>query len=104
LLVLATTTGKFMHTVAVDQVRTQANAAANAQIAHIRLWPSYDSLGTIFDGTAVDTPLPGWTSLTTVTRFGGPGQSTDFTRITVEVIAPTLSDTVERTITVAANR
>lgn len=104
LLVLATTTGKFMHTVTVDQIRTQANVAADAQIAHIRLWPSYDSLATFFNGTTANTPLSGWTRRTTVTQFGGPGQITDFTRITVEVIAPTLSDTVQRTITVAATR
>ena len=104
LLVLATTTGRFMHTVTLDQVRTQANVAADAHIAYIRLWPSYDSLGTFFDRTDANTPLPGWTRRTTVTQFGGSGQATDFSRVTVEVIAPTLNDTVQRTITVAATR
>ena len=93
LLVLATTTTQFMHTVTLDQMRTQANAAADAHIAQIRLWPSYDSLDILFDRTDANVPLAGWTRRTTVTRVGGPSQPNDYTRVTVEIIVVRNTDT-----------
>lgn len=104
LLVLATTTARFIHTVTVDRVRTQANAVADAHVARIRLWPTYDSLSTEFSGTASNFPFTGWSRQTTVARTGGPSLPNDFTRITVTVTAPTLDSTVQRTITIAAER
>jgi len=104
LLVLATTTARFIHTVTLDRVRVQANAAADAHIARIRLWPTYDSLSAEFDGTASNTPFPGWTRQTTVTHVGGAGQPNDYMRITVAITAPALDSTVRRTITIAADR
>ena len=104
LLVLATTTARFIHTVTLDRVRTQANAVADAHIARIRLWPTYDSLSAEFSGTTGNFPFTGWSRQTTVTRIGGPSLPNDFTRITVAVTAPSLDSAVERTITVAAER
>lgn len=103
LLVLATTTARFIHTVTLDRVQTQASAVADAHIARIRLWPTYDSLSAEFAGTTADFPFVGWTRQTTVTRIGGAGQPDDFTRITVSVTAPALDSAVRRTITVAAS-
>ena len=102
LLVLATTTARFMHTVTLDRVRTQANAVADAHVALIRLWPTYDSLSVEFSGTTPDYPFTGWTRETTVTRIGGVGQPNDYTRITVAITAPALDSAVSRTVTVAA--
>lgn len=101
-LVLATTTARFVHTATIDQQRTQADAAADAHVARIRLFPVYDSLAARFAGTDADTPFPGWTRITTVTRIGGPGQPNDYTRVTVGIVGPNLPDTVRRSITVAA--
>lgn len=102
LLVLATTTTRFVHTVTLDRVRIQANAVADAHIARIRLWPTYDSLAVEFDNTDNNYPFTGWTRQTSVTRVGGVGQPNDYTRITVAVNAPALDSTVRRTITIAA--
>ncbi len=96
LLVLATTTARFMHTVTLDRVRTQANAVADAHVALIRLWPTYDSL-TVEDGTTANYPFADWSRETTVT----PDLANGFTRITVAVTTPVLDSTVRRTITVA---
>ena len=104
LLVLATTTARFIHTVTVDRVRTQANAVADAHIARIRLWPAYDSLTAEFSGTDNDFPFTGWTRETSLNVVGGAGQPNDFTRITVTVTAPSLDSAVNRTITIAAER
>jgi prepilin-type N-terminal cleavage/methylation domain-containing protein len=97
LLVLATTTARFMHTVTLDRVRTQANAVADAQVALIRLWPTYDSLTVEFAGTTANYPFAGWSRETTVTQDVANG----YTRITVAVTTPVLDSTVRRTITLA---
>ncbi len=102
LLVLATTTARFIHTVTLDRVRTQASAVANAHVARIRLWPTYDSLSVEFAGATPDYPFTGWTRETTVTRIGGVGLPDDYTRITVSVTAPALDSAVRRTVTIAA--
>ncbi len=104
LLVLATTTARFIHTVTLDRVRIQANAVANAHVARIGLWPwsTYDSLLAHFAGSIPDYPFTGWTRETIVTHIGGVGQPNDYTRITVSVTAPALDSTVSRTITIAA--
>ena len=96
LLVLATTTARFMHTVTLDRVRTQANAVADAHVALIRLWPTYDSLTVEFDGTNANYPFAGWSRETTVAP-----PVNGYTRITVAVSAPVLDSTVRRTITLA---
>lgn len=102
LLVLATTTARFIHTVTLDRVRIQANAVANAHIARIQLWPTYDNLSAEFTETTTDYPFPGWTRATIVIQTGGVGLPDDYTRITVSVTAPALDSSVSRTITIAA--
>ena len=104
LLILATTTARFIHTVTLDRVRTQANAVADARIARMRLWPTYDSLAVEFAGSVSDFPYSGWSRQTTVARTGGLSQPNDYTRITVMVSAPELDSAVQRTITIAPER
>ncbi len=102
LLVLATTTARFIHTVTLDRIRTQASAVANAHVARIQLWPwtVYDSLVT-FAGTTPNYPFAGWSRETTLTHIGGVGLPNDYTRITVSVTAPALDSTIRRTISIA---
>ncbi len=102
LLVLATTTARFIHTVTLDRVRTQATAVANAHVARIQLWPTYDSLTVQFAGTTPDYPFTGWSRETTVWRSPVVVPPNDYTRITVSVTAPALESTIRRTITIAA--
>ncbi len=102
LLVLATTTARFIHTVTLDRVRTQANAVANAHIARIQLWPTYDSLTAQFAGTTPNYPFTGWSRETTVSLSPVVVPPNDYTRITVSVSAPALDSAVHRTITIAA--
>lgn len=104
LLVLATTTARFIHTVTLDRVRTQANAVANAHVARIQLWPwtVYDSLSAQFAVTTPNYPFAGWSRETTVSHIGGVGLPDDYTRITVSVTAPALDSAVRRTVTIAA--
>ena len=102
LLVLATTTARFIHTVTLDRVRTQATAAANAHVARIQLWPTYDSLSVQFAGTTPGYPFAGWSRETTVWRSPVVVPPNDYTRITVSVTAPALDSTIRRTITIAA--
>jgi prepilin-type N-terminal cleavage/methylation domain-containing protein len=102
LLVLATTTARFIHTVTLDRVRIQANAVANAHVARIQLWPTYDSLSVVFAGTTPDYPFAGWSRETTVWRSPVVVPPNDYTRITVSVTAPALDSAVSRTVTIAA--
>ena len=102
LLVLATTTARFIHTVTLDRVRTQATAVANAHVARIQLWPTYDSLSVQFAETTPDYPFAGWSRETTVWRSPVVVPPNDYTRITVSVTAPALDSTIHRTITIAA--
>ena len=94
LLVLATTTARFIHTVTLDRVRTQANAVANAHVARIQLWPTYDSLTVEFAGATPDYPFAGWSRETTVWRSPVVVPPNDYTRITVSVTAPALHSTI----------
>lgn len=102
LLVLATTTARFIHTVTLDRVRTQATAVANAHVARIQLWPTYDSLTVQFAGTTPNYPFANWSRETTVWRSPVVVPPNDYTRITVSVTAPALDSTIRRTITIAA--
>jgi prepilin-type N-terminal cleavage/methylation domain-containing protein len=50
--------GRLVESVARERLRTQAAEAADAQIALVRLWPSYGSLDSAFAGTAANVPSP----------------------------------------------
>lgn len=102
LLVLATTTARFIHTVTIDRIRVQASAVADAQVARVRQWPTYDSLSAVFNGSTSNFPFAGWTRQTAVSRITTGGQ--DYTRVTVTVTAPNLPAPVSRSITLAATR
>ena len=95
-------TGQMIRLVTDDRVRTVASSAADAQVALARQWPDYLSLDSAYAGVETDTPEPGWTRATTITRIGGQGQPDDYKRVTVVVTGPGLPQPVTRSITVAA--
>ena len=102
MLGLMSTTGRMIRTVADDRSRILAAAAADEQLALVRQWPTYASLDSAYAGVQTDTPRPGWTRTTSITRIGGVAQPDDYKRVTVTVVSPILPAPVSRSITVAA--
>ncbi len=101
-LALMAASGRMLHTVTDDRLRTTAAAAADARIGLVRQWPTYATLDSAYAGTEANTPLPGWSRTTTVVRTGGANQANDFKRVTVSVTGPGLPAPVTRSVTVAA--
>jgi Tfp pilus assembly protein PilV len=99
---LQQTTGRFLHVVVEDRVRAEADAVADGRVAQVRLWPDYGTLEARFSGTVNNQPRTCWSVATTVIRTGGQGRPDDYKRVTVQVTAPTMPGSVQRTITVAA--
>lgn len=102
MLGLLSANGRLVGAVARDRIRAQAGEVADAQIALVRLWPTYSSIETQFAGTVTNFPVTGWTRVTMVSHTGGLGEANDFKRVTVTVTAPGLDPAVSRSITVAA--
>ena len=101
LLAAAASTTKYLGVITRNRIRIQAAAAADAQIANVRVSPTYDSLTVRFDSTRIGVPLPGYTRSTRVVRTGA-GTTTDVTRIKVTVSGPELVTPVIRYASIAA--
>ena len=101
-LAVGSSTGQLVRAGADDRVAGQAAAAAEAQLALALVWPEYATLDSAFAGTTTDSPMTGWTRVTTVVRTGGSGQANDYKKVTVSVTGPGLTTPVTRTITIAA--
>lgn len=100
----AVSSSRLLHTVTTSDVQESAIQLAQSRLEEARLEPNYAVLDSLF-GNKSETnfpTLPGITRLTTVTRFGGPGQSNDYKRITVTVSGRGLLVPVVRSTTVAA--
>jgi prepilin-type N-terminal cleavage/methylation domain-containing protein len=100
-LAMAASASKYLSVSTKNRMRVQANAAAEAQIALVRVSPNYDSLTIKFDSTKSNTPMTGYTRTTSVVRTGN-GTNSDITRVTVTVTGPLLATPVKRSITIAA--
>ena len=100
-LTMAASASKYLSVATKNRQRIQASAAAEAQIALVRVSPVYDSLTVKFDSTKSNTPAPGYTRVTSVVRTGA-GTTADITRVTVTVTGPLLATPVKRSITIAA--
>jgi prepilin-type N-terminal cleavage/methylation domain-containing protein len=109
ILGLANTTITFLHETTLDTVRVRAQSFADMRVAEIRGYPQYDALVATF--TSSDTPEPGFTRKTVVTRdktatstcnnpAGCPRN--DITRVTVTVNNAGMLTPVSRTISIAA--
>jgi prepilin-type N-terminal cleavage/methylation domain-containing protein len=100
-LTMAASASKYLSVATKNRQRIQASAAAEAQIALVRVSPVYDSLTVKFDSTQSNTPAPGYTRVTSVARSGA-GTTADITRVTVTITGPLLATPVKRSITIAA--
>jgi hypothetical protein len=97
------TSGKLMHTVAVNDRQEAAIRLAYDRIEMIRLDPRYTKLESLYVATETGFPtLPGFTRVTAMVLVGGPSQPTDHKKVTVTVSGPGLTSPVKRTTTVAA--
>ena len=101
-LTIGAATAKLVHATQDDRIATQAAAAAEAQLALVQVWPEYATIDSAFAGTASNTPLTGWTRVTSVVRTGGTGQANDYKKVTVTITGPGLSTAVKRSLTIAA--
>jgi prepilin-type N-terminal cleavage/methylation domain-containing protein len=99
-LAMAASASKYLSVATKNRMRIQANAAAEAQIALVRVSPNYDSLTVKFDSTKSNTPMTGYTRTTSVVRTGA-GTTGDITKVTVTVTGPLLATPVKRSITIA---
>ncbi len=100
-LMMAAPASKFMSATSKSQRRILASAAADAQIAMVRMYPVYDSLRIKFDSTRNNVPFPGFTRVTSVVRTG-PGTAGDVTRVVVTISGTGLATPIKRTATIAA--
>lgn len=100
-LMMAAPASKFMSTTSKSQRRIAASAAADAQIALVRMYPNYDSLRVKYDSTRNNVPYTGFTRQTQVIRTG-TGTTGDITRIIVTISGPGLVTPIKRTATIAA--
>lgn len=100
-LLMAPAAQRYVSTAARSRREIQAAAIADAELALIRVYPTYDSLKVRFDSTKTNVPFPGWTRTTQVVRAGANTLG-DITRVTVTVTGPTLAQPIKRILTVAA--
>ena len=100
-LTMATSASRYLSVATKQRQRVQASAAAEGQIALVRVSPTYDSLTVRFDSTKSNMPAPGYTRVTSVVRTGA-GTTGDLTKVTVTITGPLLATPVKRSITVAA--
>jgi prepilin-type N-terminal cleavage/methylation domain-containing protein len=100
-LAMGASASKYLSVATRNRQRVQASAAAEAQIALVRVSPVYDSITVRFDSTKSNSPAPGYTRVTSVVRTGA-GTTSDLTKVTVTITGPLLATPVKRSITIAA--
>ena len=100
-LLMAPAAQRYVSVATRSRREIQAAAIADAELAQIRVYPTYDSLRVRFDSTKNDVPFPGWMRTTSVVRTGA-NTTADITRITVTVTGPGLAQPIKRILTVAA--
>lgn len=100
-LAMGASASKYLSVATRNRQRVQASAAAEAQIALVRVSPVYDSITVKFDSTKSNTPAPGYTRVTSVVRTGA-GTTSDLTKVTVTITGPLLATPVKRSISIAA--
>jgi prepilin-type N-terminal cleavage/methylation domain-containing protein len=102
MMMLASTTGRALHTAATTQSQQTAIQLAMDKIDQVRNDPNYDGLESAYAKTDTTfTGLPGFRRVTSSVRSGGQGQPNDYKRITVVVTGPGIAP-VSRSVTVAA--
>ena len=102
MMMLASTTGRALHTAATTQSQQTAIQLVMDKIDQVRNDPNYDGLELAYAKTDTTfTGLPGFRRVTTIVRTGGQGMSNDYKKITVVVTGPGITP-VTRSVTVAA--
>jgi prepilin-type N-terminal cleavage/methylation domain-containing protein len=95
-------TAKFTRTIADSNLRTRAQALADAQIAMVRSWPTYSTLGSL-SGPGYNQGVTGLTRQTVVATDTTGGRNVARVTVTVRsVVTGALTPDVVRSITVAA--
>lgn len=103
LMLLATSTGRTVHTVATSAAQEAAIELAMDRVEQIRADPQYGTLESVYTTTETGFPtLPGFTRVTQVVHVGGVGQPNDYKKVTVTVTGPGVTPAVSRSTTVAA--
>jgi prepilin-type N-terminal cleavage/methylation domain-containing protein len=102
---LGYTTARLTRLAADAEARALALQVAEDRIARIQLHPLYQHLDSVFGESGTDLPfLPGHTRTTSLERVhlpgGRPGKPIDYTRVTVTVDGPGLSEPVSRTVSI----
>jgi prepilin-type N-terminal cleavage/methylation domain-containing protein len=102
MMMLASTTGRALHTAATTQSQQTAIQLVMDKIDQVRNDPNYDGLESAYAKTDTTfTGLPGFRRVTSIVRTGGQGQPNDYKKITVVVTGPGITP-VSRSVTVAA--
>jgi len=101
-LAMASTSARFMGTIARDNSSIRGVELADNRIAQVRLDPAYDSLAARYQGTELDPS--GYTGFTRTTKLvsQGGGATPAYTTVTVTVTGPGMEGAVSRTTTVGA--
>jgi prepilin-type N-terminal cleavage/methylation domain-containing protein len=95
-------TAKFTRTIADSNLRTRAQALADAQISMVRSWPTYSTLSAL-SGAQYNQGVTGLTRQTVVASDTTGGRNVARVTVTVRsVVTGALTPDVVRTITVAA--
>jgi len=102
MMMLASTTGRALHTAATTQSQQTAIQLAMDKIDQVRNDPNYAGLEAAYAKTDTTfTGLPGFRRVTSIVRTFGPGNPNDYKKVTVTVTGPGITP-VSRTVTVAA--
>jgi len=103
ILGLSSTTARLARVAVVAETNALALQAVEDRISRIRLHPVYQQLDSLFSESDVEVPgFPEYTRSTNLTRILLPGDRDgkyiDYTRITVTVDGPGLTEPISRTV------
>ena len=102
---LAATSSRLATTANTAELRALALEAVEDRVAEVRLDPRYSALDSLYQGTESDilgTSMRGYDRTTTITRVLSTSPALDYTRISVKVTGPLLTEPISRQISVAA--
>lgn len=101
MMMLASTTGKTVHTAATGSNQEAAIQLAMDRVEQVRSDPNYAGLDTAYAKTETTFPtLSGFTRVTSIVRT--TSSNNDYKKVTVTVTGPGLTSAIVRTVTVAA--
>ena len=101
MMMLASTTGKTVHTAATGSNQEAAIQLALDRVEKVRSDPNYLGLDTAYAKTETSFPtLAGFTRVTSIVRT--TSGNNDYKKVTVTVTGPGLTSAIVRTVTVAA--